>query len=177
MFILSQDHPPVGKFESRDNGRTPFQRDSTTNAGFTSGASWIKVNSNYKIINAAAQENDPQSVLNYFRNILKLRKNNLALVYGKYTLLDKNNPDVYAYTRELNSKKFLVLLNFKNKVSTANTGRGMGKALLLLSNYPAQATGEACGLMRPGCINYKIERCYWQGLFSHLSYSSKLIQY
>ncbi len=77
------------KFECRDNGRTPFQWDHTTNAGFTSGTPWIKVNPNYNEINYAAQENNPNSVLNYFRKIVKFRKNNLVLVYGKYKLLDK----------------------------------------------------------------------------------------
>ena len=60
---------------------------------------------------------------------------NLVLVYGKYTLLDKDNPDVYAYTRELNGKKMLVLLNFRNKQEVANTGIDLGQASILLGNY------------------------------------------
>src|SRR5450432_4130768 len=75
------------KFECRDNGRTPFQWDSTINAGFTSGTPWIKVNPNYTTINAAAQESDPHSCLNYFRSLVKLRNNNIPiLVYGNYIL-------------------------------------------------------------------------------------------
>src|SRR5207344_1759379 len=96
-------------------GRTPFQWDGSQNAGFSTGTPWIKVNSNYKTINEAAQDKDPNSVLNYFRKIVKLRKDNLALVYGKYTLLDKTNPDVYAYSREMDGKKLLILLNFRTK--------------------------------------------------------------
>lgn len=130
------------KFECRDNGRTPFQWDATTNAGFTTGTPWIKVNPNYKTINEAAQENDPNSPLNYFRKIVKLRKDNPELVYGKYDLLDKNNPDVYAYTRTLNGKTILILLNFTNKTATVNTGLDLGKAVLLLSNYSGDSKGE-----------------------------------
>lgn len=130
------------KFSSRDNGRTPFQWDSSLNGGFTNGTPWIKANQNYTTINAAAQEHDTNSVLNYFRKIVQLRKNNPVLVYGKYTLLDKNNPDVYAYTRELDDKKFLVLLNFKNKPSKANTGIALSKAKLLISNYSLPSKGE-----------------------------------
>jgi len=122
-------------FESRDNGRTPFQWDSSANAGFTTGIPWIKVNPNYTIINAAIQDKDPNSVLNYFRKMVQLRKDNLALVYGKYTVLDKNNPAVYAYTRELNGKKILVLLNFTATDATVNTGINLLKAKQLTSNY------------------------------------------
>jgi len=122
-------------FSCRDNGRTPFQWDESTNSGFTTATPWIKVNSNYKTINAAAQEKDPNSTLNYFRRAVKLRKDNLVLVYGKYTLLDKNNLDVYSYTRELDGKKLLVLLNFKNYAATAATGLNLGKAKVLLGNY------------------------------------------
>jgi len=71
-----------------------------------------------------------------------LRKENLALVYGKYKLLDKNNPDVYAYTRELDGKKILVLLNFKSRNATVNTGIDTGKAKMLLNNYSTKG-GDA----------------------------------
>ncbi len=70
---------------------------------------------NYKTVNDPSEENDSSSVLNYFRKVVQLRKENPALIYGKYTLLDKENPDVYAYSRELNGKKFLILLSFKRK--------------------------------------------------------------
>ncbi|MDB5062568.1 MAG: alpha,alpha-phosphotrehalase [Mucilaginibacter sp.] len=122
-------------FESRDNGRTPFQWNNQANGGFTSGTPWIKVSPNYKTINAAAQEKDLNSTLNYFRKVVKLRKDNLVFVYGKYTLLDKNNPNVYAYTRELDGKKMLVVLNFSSKPAAFNTDINLSNAKLLLSNY------------------------------------------
>ena len=134
------------QFECRDNGRTPFQWDNSMHAGFTSGTPWIKVNPNYKIINQAAQENDPASCLNYFRKLTALRKNNLVLVYGKYTLLDKSNPDVYSYTRELNGKKILVLLNFKNRSAKANTGISLSKATVLIGNYSNPSKN---GILKP----------------------------
>ena len=125
------------QFESRDNGRTPFQWDSTSNAGFTSGIPWISINKNYKTINAAAEESNPNSCLNYFRNLVKVRKNNIdALVYGKYTLLDKNNPKVYAYTREgEEGQKILVLLNFSSSTAQADIPINTSEARVLLSNY------------------------------------------
>jgi len=122
-------------FECRDNGRTPFQWSNTENGGFTTGTPWLQVNKNYKTINEADEEKDPASVLNYFRKIVKFRKDNLVLVYGKYAVLDKNNPDTYSYTRELNSKKLLVLLNFTNKNAATNTGINMNNTTVLIGNY------------------------------------------
>lgn len=129
------------KISARDNGRTPFQWDASPNAGFTSGTPWLAVNPNYTSVNVAEAEKDPNSTLHYFRNIVQLRKKTPALVYGKYTLLDRNNPDVYAYTRELNGQKILVLLNFKDRPATAHLeGIDLSKAALLLGNYPGEAT-------------------------------------
>ena len=121
------------KLGSRDNGRTPFQWDETKNAGFTTGEPWLKVNPNYKTLNVAAQEMDPNSPLNYFRKVVALRKKNQVLVYGKYTLVDEQNPDIYAYTREMEGKKILVLLNFSKKNASTVTDKKLGK--LLINNY------------------------------------------
>jgi oligo-1,6-glucosidase len=134
------------KISARDNGRTPFQWDKTTNAGFTTGTPWLKVNSNYPTVNVAVEDKDPNSCLNYFRKIVKLRKDNQVLVYGKYTLLDADNPDVYAYTRELDGKKWLVLLNFHDKAASANTGLDLSHAKVLLGNY---ATPSRDGKLKP----------------------------
>lgn len=121
---------------SRDNGRTPFQWDSTENAGFTTGTPWIKVAPNYKAINVASQEADPNSCLNYFRRLVKLRKEYIpALVYGRYTLLDKANPKVYAYTREGEGQKMLILLNFSSSNAQTRLALNLSHATLLLSNY------------------------------------------
>jgi len=126
---------------SRDNGRTPFQWDRSANGGFTSGRPWIKVNPNYTTINEAAEESDPSSVLNYFRKAVRLRKEHLALVYGTYALLDRDNPDVYAYTRELDGQKFMILLNFRSRPASCHLDAGLAHAKLLLDNYPGPARG------------------------------------
>ncbi|HKO76330.1 MAG TPA: alpha-glucosidase, partial [Flavobacterium sp.] len=120
---------------ARDNGRTPFQWDSSTNGGFTTGTPWLKVNDNHTVLNVEAQDKDPNSVLNYFRKMVQLRKKNPVLVYGKYTLLDKENPNVYAYTRELEGKKVLVLLNFSAKNASVITGINISRAKVLINNY------------------------------------------
>ena len=124
------------KQTSRENGRTPFQWNASANGGFTTGKPWLKVNPNFTEINAEAQEKDPNSVLNYYRQLVKIRKSSTVLQYGKYTLLDKENPNVFAYTRELNGKKILVLLNFTEKEATYNIGLPISNYSVILSNYP-----------------------------------------
>jgi oligo-1,6-glucosidase len=130
------------QFECRDNGRTPFQWDSSANAGFTTGIPWLSINPNYTTINKAAQDKDPNSVLNYFRKIVAIRKSNPILVYGKYTLLDKENPSIYAYTREWENKKWLVLLNFSAKESSINLGYHYRTKKQIINNYSATTTDE-----------------------------------
>ena len=124
------------KQTSRDNGRTPFQWDATANAGFTTGSPWLKINKDYTTLNAAAQDKDANSCLNYFRKLTKLRKENPTMVYGKYILLDKDNPDVYAYTREMNGETFFILLNFTKKTVDFNFNefKSINKSLVI-SNY------------------------------------------
>lgn len=134
------------KISSRDNGRTPMQWDTTVNAGFGAGKPWLPVNGNYTTVNVAAQDKDPNSVLNYFRAMQKLRKENEVLIYGKVTLLDKDNPAVFAYTREWKGKKWLVLLNFKDKVTTVKTGLDLSKASVKIHNYP---TASVDGTLKP----------------------------
>jgi oligo-1,6-glucosidase len=123
------------KQTSRENSRTPIQWNANENAGFTTGKPWLKVNKNYTTLNVEAQEKDKNSPLNYFRKIVKLRKENPVLIYGKYTLLDKGNPNVFAYMRELDGKKMLVLLNFTAENATVNTGIDMKNAKITSSNY------------------------------------------
>lgn len=123
------------KFNCRDNGRTPFQWNSTAFSGFSTAEPWIKVNPNYTTLNAELQEKDLNSPLNYFRKVVALRKSNPVLVYGKYTLLDKQNPSVYAYTRELDGEKMLILLNFTNSTATTTLPLDLKKAKLISSNY------------------------------------------
>jgi oligo-1,6-glucosidase len=134
------------KIAARDNGRTPFQWDNSANAGFTTGQPWLKVNPNYTGVNVAAQDKDANSCLNYFRRLIKFRKENPILVYGDYKLVDKENESVYAYTREFEGRKLLVLLNFKDKPATVKTDADLGKAKVLLGNYP---TPSANGQLQP----------------------------
>jgi oligo-1,6-glucosidase len=126
------------KLCARDNARTPIHWDDSAHGGFTSGTPWIQVNPNYVEVNAAAQEQDSDSELNYFRTLNQVRKNNLTLVYGAYALLLPEHTQVYAYTRTLDEDKILVLLNFSSDTVTLNIAElgdiNMQHAQVLLNN-------------------------------------------
>ncbi len=135
------------KQTSRENGRTPFQWNSDVNAGFTTGKPWLKVNPNYTKVNVETLEKDLNSTLNYFRKLVQLRKNNPVLIYGKYTLLDKDNPKVFAYTRELEGKKMLVMLNFSSDNATVNTEIDLRNSKAISCNYPEISSNKS--VLRP----------------------------
>lgn len=134
------------KISSRDNGRTPMQWDTTLNTGFSTGKPWLPVNQNYSFINVQSEDKDANSCLNYFRDMTRLRKDNEILVYGKFNLIDADNSDVFAYTREMNNKTILVILNFKGITTSVNTGFDLSKMKTLIHNYPEASTD---GTLKP----------------------------
>jgi oligo-1,6-glucosidase len=123
------------KITARDNGRTPFQWNTTANAGFTTGTPWLKINPNYATINAEAQEKDPKSILNYFRSLIQYRKAHPILVYGAYELLSPDDPSIYAYTRSMDGKKLLVLLNFSKQTVAYTIPDGIKPDAAQINNY------------------------------------------
>ncbi len=123
------------KITARDNGRTPFQWDDTINAGFTSGKPWLKVNPNHKDVNVKNQENNGDSILNYFKTLIGLRKLYKTLIYGDYQLLNATNKSVYAYSRKDINGLFLVLLNFTSVDAEFDIDFDVNNAKLTISNY------------------------------------------
>ena len=98
--------------KSRDNARTPMQWDDSKNAGFTTGTPWIAVNPNYTKINAKEQVARENSVFNYYKKLIALRKEYEIIVYGDYNLLLPEDKDLFVYERSLDGKKLLVVCNF-----------------------------------------------------------------
>ncbi|MBM7706490.1 alpha-glucosidase [Chryseomicrobium aureum] len=96
---------------SRDNSRTPMQWSEEMNAGFSEGTPWIGMNPNYTEINVDRQLSDEQSILNYYKAMIRLRKENDAFVYGDYDLVLAEDAQVYAYTRTHENTRFLVVAN------------------------------------------------------------------
>jgi oligo-1,6-glucosidase len=120
---------------SRDNGRTPMQWDDTNNAGFSSETPWLPVHENHTTVNVATQQNDHNSVLNHFRKMVALRKENLLLVYGEYEIIQEEHPTIYAYSRTLDDEQMKILLNFSESTSKINLlDLGLYKEVLI-NNY------------------------------------------
>jgi oligo-1,6-glucosidase len=122
---------------SRDNGRTPMQWSADTNAGFTRGRPWLKVNPNYRTVNVAAAERDTGSVLSYFRRMIRLRKAEPTLVYGRYRPLDRENPEVFAYTRTLGNRSLMVALSFSDRGGRIELPAAHGAGKILINNLPS----------------------------------------
>lgn len=123
------------KLIARDNARTPFQWNSSQNAGFTTGIPWIEVNPDYKKVNVADEEVSPDSVLNYFKDAMKCRKENKELIYGDYFLIDEENICIYAYLRQWQGAKILVTLNFSSHDAFMEKIEGVELANIILHNY------------------------------------------
>ena len=100
---------------SRDNARTPMQWDDSEQAGFTDGESWIKVNPNYKEINAAQQLKDPNSIFHYYQKLISLRKEKDIIVYGEFEPLYRDDEQIFVYTRKLDQEKLLTVCNFSER--------------------------------------------------------------
>lgn len=133
---------------SRDNARTPMQWDDSANAGFTTGTPWIKVNSNYKTVNAKQQTTDPDSVFSYYKELIRLRHENDIIVYGEYELLEPQNEEPFIYTRTWNNEQLMVLCNFTDKdvvIPAAVMAQIPADAQILISNH----VGNLEAVLRP----------------------------
>ena len=121
---------------SRDNARTPVQWNDSANAGFTSGNPWLPLNPNYKEINVASQENDPDSLLSFYKELIALRKNpeyKETIVYGELIPYLEEQHNLMSYYRK-GDKTLLVLGNFQKEPQTVKLPSACHK--VLLNNYP-----------------------------------------
>ena len=121
--------------KGRDNARTPMQWDSTENAGFTTGKPWLKVNKNYKFINAEDCLQDKDSIFYHYKKLINIRKHNDTIIYGNYKLLLPEDKNVFAYSRKLNGDKIVVVCNFYDKEVNLNFKEDFNNVEILLSNY------------------------------------------
>ena len=121
---------------SRDNARTPFQWNNEQNAGFSSGATtWLKVNPNYESVNAENAQSDPDSIWNFYRQIIALRKKTAALRIGEMEDLDAENPSVYSYLRTEGKNQYWVVLNMTEQTVNYRPTRNFPQAKIVLTNY------------------------------------------
>jgi len=134
---------------SRDNGRTPMQWDATKNAGFSNETPWLPVHENHSTVNVLDQENDQNSVLNHFRKMVALRKDNLLLVYGNYEIIQDDHPTIYAYSRTLEDQQMIILLNFSELESSISLPNFDYNKEVLINNYNEFSIDENTITLKP----------------------------
>lgn len=126
------------RMENRDNSRTPMQWNDSTNGGFTEGKPWFPVNPNYRDINVAHQLEDEHSVLNFYKKLIQLKKSHEIYTYGQFDLIDAENENVFAYTRQLEGKTVVVAGNLTDKQSSLTLPFDIEEDAIKLHNYNSQ---------------------------------------
>ncbi|PAE25257.1 MULTISPECIES: alpha,alpha-phosphotrehalase [Bacillaceae] len=141
------------KSKSRDNSRTPVQWNSTENAGFSDGIPWIHVASNFREINAENALKDENSIFYHYKKLIQLRKQYDIITYGDYELISEYHPDVFAYVRNGDNEKLLVVNNFYGKETTFTLPEHIQadeyKADILLANYKQSPSAAETIQLRP----------------------------
>lgn len=140
--------------KSRDNARTPMQWSGQENGGFTSGKPWIRVNPNYREINAAQQTTDENSIFSCYQRLIRLRKKYPVFVEGEFRLLLPEDENIFAYTRTDGSSQLLVVCNFFGRTAAVSMDELDDAGELLVSSYQ---DGGHRGMLRP----YEA-RMYWK---------------
>ena len=122
---------------ARDHARTPMQWSADKYAGFSTAEPWMKVNPNYKEINVEDSEKREDSLLNYYRKAIRYRKGNEVIIKGGFELVYPEDKRIFAYMREYNGKKILVIANYKNKTVKFRVPEKLlyTDCKLVLSNY------------------------------------------
>jgi alpha-glucosidase len=143
---LEEVQDPIGKIgwpkeKGRDGERTPMQWSSSTNAGFSTAAPWVKVANNYKTNNVETEQQDPNSILNFYKALLRLRKTDPALRDGTYKALNTDDKSVLSYVRQSGTETVLVSLNMSPDKQTVSIDPSAcnikgDNATVLLSSSP-----------------------------------------
>ena len=122
---------------SRDSSRTPVQWDNSKNAGFSEANPWFYVNPNYKKVNAAAEEEDVSSILNFYRKCLALRKSTDTLIYGTYKEYYHLSSKIFEYERSLDGDRYLIVCSYSKQHTGLRMPKFWRKAEkeLVLCNY------------------------------------------
>ena len=122
---------------ARDNARSPVQWSAERYAGFSEHEPWFDVNENYREVNVAAQENDPDSLLNFYRRLIAFRRSEPLVLYGSYREYQPENKKLYIYERRYEGKRLLVICSFTagQQRFDAPEGYELEQGSLVLGNY------------------------------------------
>lgn len=138
--------------QGRDNARTPIQWDANQNGGFSKTTPWLLSNPNHKSINIAAQVDNEDSILSFYKKAIKLRKENPTLVYGKFKIHQIEHKELFIYERTDDDHNFLIVINFsERKVNFQSSKKDFH---LVMNNYSDLKTDQKVVHLRPweACI-------------------------
>lgn len=120
--------------KGRDNARTPMQWSDQAWAGFSEKSPWIVVNPNYKTINVRQAYEDPDSILYFYRDLIRLKTSSHALTYGDFHKQLWDHPQIFAYTREDEKERYLILCNMSDAVAEYQMPENFAKGRKILGN-------------------------------------------
>mgnify|MGYP004605426873 FL=1 len=151
LGISDEKFLKIANRSSRENARTPMQWSGAKYAGFSDEKPWFELNPNYKKINVEEQEKDPDSILNYYRRLIKLRKENEIFIYGDYKEHNKLSGSLYVYERNYEGRRAIIICSFKEKgiKFTAPQGFDLSKGELVLCNYGTADIKDNSFVTRP----------------------------
>ena len=127
---------------SRDNGRTPMQWDGSENAGFTDGTPWLGIPANHSYINVEAEQKDPDSILNYYKKLVALRKEYEIIADGEIRFTDAGNENIISYDRMLDGQKLSVFCNLRGTEQALGTAFEAPAGKILIGNYADTAASD-----------------------------------
>jgi alpha-glucosidase len=142
---------PIGrtgwpKEKGRDGERTPMQWDTSANAGFSKAKPWLPVPPTAQTHNVATESSDPDSILEFYRSVLKLRHTNKALLDGNYVALNESDPNVLSYLRSYEDQAVLVVLNMSGEMQSvkfdlSKNGFSSAASLVATGKSAVQSSG------------------------------------
>ena len=127
---------------SRDNGRTPMQWDGSEKAGFTDGTPWLGIPANHSYINVEAEQKDPDSILNYYKKLVALRKEYEIIADGEIRFTDAGNENIISYDRMLDGQKLSVFCNLRGTEQALGTVFEAPAGKILIGNYADTAASD-----------------------------------
>ena len=147
--LSAKDALRIIQIHSRDNGRTPMQWNGEVNGGFTTGTPWIGVNGNSSRINAESQVGDADSIFQYYKKLVAMRKEYDVIAYGDITPLDEKHPSVVAYERSYEDEKMVVVCNFYKSETDWNSGVDFSGYQVIAGNYTSQQVENGVIHLKP----------------------------
>lgn len=147
--LSAKDALRIIQIHSRDNGRTPMQWNGEVNGGFTTGTPWIGVNGNSSRINAESQVGDADSIFQYYKKLVAMRKEYDVIAYGDITPLDEKHPSVVAYERSYEDEKMVVVCNFYKSEIDWNSGVDFSGYQVIAGNYTSQQVENGVIHLKP----------------------------